>query len=175
MSVWIRSLEEAREHIPPMQVLLLVFSPFPQVVLHSEYDPHVEYTETFFLYFVNEWISIFLKFSYLVVFRYNSEMIIRRLLLWIEYMHVALRNLFDQSSHLYKDRFQYQYLSQSRTVQNFSEHCWWWFPWYRPEFKYINNKPRILSVIIMTTWTILKKKVYNHFIFNVYDPYILNF
>ena len=36
ISVSIRSLEVASEHLPPMQVLLLVFSPFPQVLLHSE-------------------------------------------------------------------------------------------------------------------------------------------
>ena len=42
ISVSIRSLEVASEHIPPMQVLLLVFSPFPQVLLHSEYGSHVE-------------------------------------------------------------------------------------------------------------------------------------
>ena len=51
MSVWIRSLEVAREHVPPMQVLILVFSPLPQVVLQSEYNSHVEYTKKFFLIF----------------------------------------------------------------------------------------------------------------------------
>ena len=50
MSVWIRSLAVAREHIPPMQVLVFVFSPFPQLVLQAEYDPHAEYTETFFIF-----------------------------------------------------------------------------------------------------------------------------
>ena len=79
---------------------------------------------------------IFLVFNYLVVSRYNSEMIIRRLLLWIEYMHVDSMHLFDQSSQLYKDHFQHQHPSQSRTVRNFSEHYWLKFPWYRPEFRY---------------------------------------
>ena len=85
------------------------------------------------------WITIdaiLLVFYYLVVFRYNSEMIIRRLLLWIEYMHVDWMYLFDRSSQLYTDQFQYQHSSQSRTVRNFSEHCWLKFPWYRPEFRY---------------------------------------
>ena len=50
ISVWIRSLEVAREHVPPMQVLILVFSPFPQVALQSEYDPHAEYTKIFLIF-----------------------------------------------------------------------------------------------------------------------------
>ena len=48
ISVWIRSLDVASEHIPPIHVLLLVFSPLPHVLLHSEYESHVEYTWKYF-------------------------------------------------------------------------------------------------------------------------------
>ena len=43
-SVWIRSWSVAREHIPPIQLRSLVFVPTPQLLLHSEYSPQVEYT-----------------------------------------------------------------------------------------------------------------------------------
>ena len=90
-----------------------------------------------FFYFQNDdWITTFLKINHLVVSWYNSEMIICRLLLWNEYMHVDLMYLFDQSSQLYTDHFQYQHWSQSKTERNVSEHHWLRFRWCRPKFRY---------------------------------------